>query len=142
MGGHLYKSSDTARIPSKYNPLKGGASFIAPSRRYLSVQGMQSSNGRWYETLLLRGQSTIGLGYEPVVVCTRSTMTSKPSHYESSPYSINKRGEPFGKKIPRERVATHSNRHKAQEPRTPSRHTRPSKNGDTHGKKNPPFSPV
>ena len=25
-GEHLYRSSDTARIPSKYHPLKGGAS--------------------------------------------------------------------------------------------------------------------
>ena len=90
VGEHLYRSSDTARIPSKYHPLKGGASFIAPSRRYQSVQAVQSSSGRWYEPLLLRGQSTIGLRYEPVVVCTRSTITSKPSHYESSPYSINK----------------------------------------------------
>jgi len=62
MGGHLYKSSDTARIPSKYNPLKGGASFIAPSRRYLSVQGVQSSSGRWYEPLLLRGKALLVWG--------------------------------------------------------------------------------
>ncbi|EJU17359.1 hypothetical protein HMPREF1323_1228 [Porphyromonas sp. oral taxon 279 str. F0450] len=31
LGGYLCRSSDTARIPSKYHPLKGGASFITPS---------------------------------------------------------------------------------------------------------------
>ena len=62
----------------------------------------------------------------------RSNITSEASHYESSQYSINKRGTPFCRKHTWESVATHLSRHKAQKPRPPSRHTCPSKNGDTH----------
>ena len=136
--GHLYRSSDTARIPSKYHPLKDGASFIAPSRRYLSVQGVQSSSGRWYEPLLLRGQSTIGLRYEPVVVCTRSTITSKPSHYESSPYSINKERRTLRQEgHPSMRSYTLREVQSTRASPPPSRHIYPRDNGDTREKASP-----
>ena len=49
--------------------------------------------------ILVGGMNHYCSEYKAVVVCTRSTITSKPSPYESSLYSINKRGEPFGKKV-------------------------------------------